>query len=374
MGNNKVPKLILDGIEATKNTDKPSQCVNCDEFKEKDFWIKEHCKFVRLSNKNGLTLIVEGPGIKEEAWKFQWSLDDDTKARFSTETGRAGTAVHIEGLKRGKVKVKVTKGGKSVETELQVVGIRKNTIENQSEAELDRILRTYQVEEEETIIWSPNLGSFSNKVPDSMKKSQELTITEARMLDKIINDEGLVRGALFEEAAKQALAVAKRVYPDVSSYPICIQQLTEKERNTWQGNDGHRDAFRHAFWNALLTRHFGAEWTRAFTTAHEGSSRNNADRLAMDLYNNEVGRKIAVTNPYSSNKDFERLIKEACDTGKLVVIAEGGGHLEWSNNVPVGEHGYSILLPLEGDAAIPTPLVVDPDNQSAKAAPKSESD
>ncbi len=33
--------------------------------------------------------------------------------------------------------------------------------------------------------------------------------------------------------------------------------------------DGHADAFRHAYWNALLTQRFDEGWTSDFTTTHE---------------------------------------------------------------------------------------------------------
>lgn len=43
--------------------------------------------------------------------------------------------------------------------------------------------------------------------------------------------------------------------------------------------DGHGDAWRHAYWNALMTRDFGSEWTEKFTVSHE--------RIAED---NQIGR------------------------------------------------------------------------------------
>ncbi len=44
----------------------------------------------------------------------------------------------------------------------------------------------------------------------------------------------------------------------------------------------------------------GAEWTARFTTTHEGLPGNGAVREAMDPYDNEVGRRVALANPGAS--------------------------------------------------------------------------
>ena len=67
--------------------------------------------------------------------------------------------------------------------------------------------------------------------------------------------------------------------------------------------DNQTDAFRHAYANALMTQKFGEEWTRKFATAHEGRENNYASSEAMDLYNNEIGRQIAVDNPNASPRN-----------------------------------------------------------------------
>ena len=72
----------------------------------------------------------------------------------------------------------------------------------------------------------------------------------------------------------------------------------------------------------------------------------------MDLYNNEVGRKIAVDNPQASPAQLADLVDRALRAGDLVVIAPSG-HLAWSNQVAVGQHGVTVDLP--GPARIPTP-------------------
>jgi hypothetical protein len=113
----------------------------------------------------------------------------------------------------------------------------------------------------------------------------------------------------------------------------------ERERE-WQGNDGHRDAFRHAYWSARLTQEYGTDWARAFTTAHEGLPGNVANREAMDLYNNSVGIEIGAANRNATPKELAQLIEQAVSQGKTVVM-QSDGKLQWSDRVRVGEHGLS---------------------------------
>lgn len=100
--------------------------------------------------------------------------------------------------------------------------------------------------------------------------------------------------------------------------------------NSWINNDGHRDAFRHSYWNILLARKFGEDWTKRFTIAHEALPENPATREAMDLYNNEAGRTIALENPNADENELSELLRKAINDGKLIVINQLG-KLDWSN-------------------------------------------
>lgn len=87
-------------------------------------------------------------------------------------------------------------------------------------------------------------------------------------------------------------------------------------------NDDHNDAFRHAYWNALMTREFGKDWAEDYATAHEQLPGNPGPREAMDLYNNEVGRNIAAAHPDASPEELADLIEEAVRKGDTVVVGE----------------------------------------------------
>jgi hypothetical protein len=56
------------------------------------------------------------------------------------------------------------------------------------------------------------------------------------------------------------------------------------------------DAFRHSYWNWLMSACCTVEWATAFATAHESEGADGADR-DMDLNNNMVGRRLFRANP-----------------------------------------------------------------------------
>lgn len=129
------------------------------------------------------------------------------------------------------------------------------------------------------------------------------------------------------------------------------------ERFPNQGaEDGHNDAFRHAYWNAMMVQKYGADWATRFGTAHERLPGNPADREAMDLYNNEVGRQVAIAHPKASPEELANLVEQAVRNGDAVVIG-GNGNLSYSNTVPPGQTGEANDPATEGGQ--------DPDSTSA---------
>ena len=88
--------------------------------------------------------------------------------------------------------------------------------------------------------------------------------------------------------------------------------------------DNHRDAFRHAYLNALLTQRFGKKTAELIATAHERGPDDTpkaARSESMDLHNNQVGRDIAERlGPNASQEDLRRAVEQAVRDGKLVVF------------------------------------------------------
>jgi hypothetical protein len=52
------------------------------------------------------------------------------------------------------------------------------------------------------------------------------------------------------------------------------------------------DAFRHAYWNILMSRRACVEWAYSYSTAHESGATNGLLDSQMDLNNNALGRSI----------------------------------------------------------------------------------
>lgn len=171
------------------------------------------------------------------------------------------------------------------------------------------ILRDYQIPAD------PNGTTKYPRWPlDQVATPRTITATEAAMLDKLSWYETWRFSTIRDEAYEQA----------------------QNRFSSWGQEDGHGDAFRHAYASALLERQFGAEWAANFTTAHEALAGNPPAKEAMDLFNNEVGRTIATANPDLDQPALADRIYQAVRTGDTVVI-DGAGDLQYSNKVQDGQ-------------------------------------
>lgn len=188
-----------------------------------------------------------------------------------------------------------------------------------SQDDADAILKHYQVEEDEMVMWE--LSGPNRWISDLLGMTPEpvpMTRTEAQMLDAL----GPLEAKAFHDDKLRA----------------------EQEADARYVVDGHNglhdqeDAFRHAYLNALHAQSLGDEWTTDFWTAHERKPNNLSAEEAMDLHNNEVGRRIAAQNPHASKDELADLVEQAVADGQMVVI-DPSGHLVPSNSVGLGETG-----------------------------------
>lgn len=220
-----------------------------------------------------------------------------------------------------------------------------------SRPDLGKVRTDYQVADDTMIDYRPRaFGAFDIPFTDSVR----MTRTEGALLDELTFHRGLVGLSEFRDTARLAGTEAISRFPN---NPV-PSNIPADRAGEWQGNDGHRDAFRHAYWNALMTQRYGESWTAAFATAHEGIPGNTANREAMDLYNNQIGRSIGAANPNASPQELANQVEQALNQGRLVTI-DRNGNLEWSDRVARGQHG---LAP--NDVIGPnlrTPGVVSPD-------------
>lgn len=197
---------------------------------------------------------------------------------------------------------------------------------------LDDILNKPQVADDEMVQWEPPFPASLCTDP------VEITRTEAQLLGLL----SLAKMKDFKDIKEHAEIEAEKRYPGrIPGDPTRDEQ-----------NNGHMDAFRHAYWNALMADKFGQDFATRFGTAHEGVPGNEADREAMDLYNNSVGRRIAREHPDASREELAGLVRGAVERGEMVVI-DRNGELAWSNQVPVGQHGRANDPPRGGRPAEP---------------------
>ena len=192
---------------------------------------------------------------------------------------------------------------------------------------LPEIERTYTVPVDTMVVWSPIpvLGQLFDST------TAQITATEARLLDGL----SLSMKVSMNAMANLAREIAKTHFPTTANAPPWVPPDRYKE---WIGNDGHRDALRHSLWNALMCAVVGQSITEAFATAHEGAPDNQPARMAMDLYNNQQGRRIARLHPFTDPEATAIDLRQAMDRGELLVFDQGG-RLAWCNQVERYQHG-----------------------------------
>ncbi|YCK82509.1 hypothetical protein M1D89_04515 [Arthrobacter sp. D3-18] len=173
------------------------------------------------------------------------------------------------------------------------------------------ILDKYQVSDAETTNWPGDWDPLRFVVDQKV-----VTEKEAELLNGL---------GPFE------LNAFKGIHDD--AFSVADERFPSEDRN-----DDQNDAFRHAYWNALMVKEFGADWAEDYATAHEQLPGNPAPREAMDLYNNEVGRNVAIANPDASAEELADLIEDAVNNGDTVVV--GPDLLPHpSNQVPADQTG-----------------------------------
>jgi hypothetical protein len=92
------------------------------------------------------------------------------------------------------------------------------------------------------------------------------------------------------------------------------------------------DAFHHAYWNALMTRDMGADFTKLFTDAHETRVDSQRNQTFMDLHNNQVGIQIALDHPTATDAELADFVLDSITNGELVIW--DGSNIYYSDQCP----------------------------------------
>jgi hypothetical protein len=91
------------------------------------------------------------------------------------------------------------------------------------------------------------------------------------------------------------------------------------------------DAFHHAYFSALITRHFGPTFAERFMTAHETRPGSKPSEVFMDLHNNQVGIEIALANgAFATDSMLQNAITDSIDKGELYIW--NGYDIHYSND------------------------------------------
>ncbi|MFD6388931.1 DUF6973 domain-containing protein [Nocardia sp. NPDC060259] len=220
---------------------------------------------------------------------------------------------------------------------------KQETVTTPTDPELARILRDNQVDSsgEPPRLWP--VGFIADALEENgIQISPSLyTAEEIAAMERLYYTQGI-------GAVGQAL-----------SFPDQARQAAEEYSPTTEA-DGQGDAFRHMYWNALMSQKFGEEWTETYATAHEMTGGNNPHREAMDLWNNDLGRKIGAANPDASPEELQALVRQEVESGKGVVITakDATGNqlpadqvqLSWSRSTDPGVTGppAGVGIPLPG--------------------------
>ena len=106
-------------------------------------------------------------------------------------------------------------------------------------------------------------------------------------------------------------------------------QFLEGEGN----HNGPADAFRHALFSAMNARDVGERKAKRFGDAHEAKKDQPDVERRMDLYNNEVGRRIGAENPDATDQELSDLVLDAMINGELILSVD-------SNKQPDSSYGY----------------------------------
>jgi hypothetical protein len=129
----------------------------------------------------------------------------------------------------------------------------------------------------------------------------------------------------------------------------------ETER-TFFGSDsnqnGNADAFRHSFWAGTLARRLGEQWATSYTRNHERGNPNEVIAKLMefmDLWNNDLGIRLARQNPNVSDLEFARIIYDSILAGYGVRLVGGDKRIEQVDRAYV-----NTLNGLGANAIVPT--------------------
>jgi len=151
------------------------------------------------------------------------------------------------------------------------------------------------------------------------KLDQAAVLNPGPPTTKPVDEFDMYRKLDFDPDGLSEAQVAMTILPLVRDALRIVKETVESTRKKFRNRtiwDTNADAFRHALWNFEITKRFGAHHAKRITDAHEISEVNDPGSRIMDLFNNNVGRQLAM-DPRNHNRDGATVILEAIKRGEL---------------------------------------------------------
>ena len=142
--------------------------------------------------------------------------------------------------------------------------------------------------------------------------------------------------------------IAKKAYIKTQEVLVITDSIAKTTILDDDKNGGQVDAFRHAYWMAILSRHFSHHKALSLGRAHEKGNYidykkhrleegTHPDKVSsdMDLFNNIVGTELEKANKNATDKEFQTIVINAIKAGKMKIIKKDshGNFLDKDNNV-----------------------------------------
>ena len=153
-----------------------------------------------------------------------------------------------------------------------------------------------------------------------------------------IDRDAFLRGLIFEKSK----GLKAQVFPSIPEALACAQvgiaDCTQARVDSvtavhtapvifyWQTaqDDNERNAFQHAFWNALMSKHITAYFANQISYAHEkGSASFGTHSSNMDITNNNQGQRIGgpyYAGGFISDVTLASMVVSDMKVGRMVVL------------------------------------------------------
>lgn len=88
------------------------------------------------------------------------------------------------------------------------------------------------------------------------------------------------------------------------------------------GHNDDSDAFRHAYWNALMVKNIDFSFAKRWATAHEtGASDQATIEYSMDMFNNSKGREVYGSSGSTTDSGLRNTTRAWVKSGKMRKIS-----------------------------------------------------